>query len=380
MPRILAAFNAFKGGLSSAQANEAALQGVRQALPDAEIDACVVADGGDGTLEALVEGLGGFSTRVRCSDPLGRPIRAPIGFVDAGSTAVVEMARASGLALLKDSERNPLRTGSRGTGLLLRYAVRSGAKQVILGLGGSATNDAGIGLASVFGWKFLDRSDQPVSENGEGLLNLHRIVRPSQKLPPVRMMVACDVRNPLYGPQGAAHVYGPQKGATPTMVDALDQGLRRFARIVKRDLGMSIDRIPGGGAAGGLGVCLAALFEAPLKPGVDLIFEITGMDAKVRTSDLVLTGEGAFDTQSLQGKAPIGVSRLALRHGVPCFLFAGHLQEGNRQPDDSGVTATFPLSRRPATQEESLLHAKAWLRDSVREAVRAWDAGRRHQK
>jgi len=328
--RVLVAPDKFKGTMTAAEAAEAIAAGWRRGEPGAEILEIPMADGGEGTLDALVAGLGGKLRRASVSGPLGDPVEADYAVVRApgGPLGVVEMARASGLQLLSESRRDPKRATTRGTGELILAACRQGARRVLACIGGSATNDGGAGMAQALGVRLTDREGRDLRSGGAALLDLARIdmsgLDPAVKR--AEFVVATDVDNPLVGPQGASAVYGPQKGASPEDVALLDQALRHFAAIVHRDLGLDIRDIPGAGAAGGLGGGLIALLGAKLRPGVEVVMEAVHLSERLAGADLAITGEGAFDEQSLHGKAPAGVLRTAADLGVPAVVLCGRAE------------------------------------------------------
>jgi glycerate kinase len=328
--RVLIAPDKFKGTLSALEAADATARGWRRGDPSATLQVVPVADGGEGTMDALVAALDGSAIAHRATGPLGEPVDAAFGLVHAtdGLLGVVEMARASGLALVPQDRRDPTRTTTRGTGELILAACRRGAERVLVCVGGSATNDAGAGMAQALGFRLLDADGANVGSGGGELLRLDRIdatgVDPAIRT--VRFEAAVDVDNPLTGPAGASAVYGPQKGAGPADVDLLDRALARFALVVRRDLGMDVDGVPGAGAAGGMGAGLIAFLGARLRPGVDVVIDAIGLEDRIRAADLVVTGEGSFDAQSLRGKAPAGVLRAAARAGVPAVVLCGRAE------------------------------------------------------
>lgn len=334
--RVLLAPDKFKGTLTAPQVAAALATGWRRARPRDDLDEVPVADGGEGTLAALVAALDGEIRSARVTGPLGDPVDAEYGLVETpeGVEAVVEMARASGLDLIAPERRDPRRATTRGTGELILEAVRAGAEKALVCIGGSATNDAGAGVAQAIGIRLLDAEGRDLEPGGAALHRLARIDVGGMD-PGVRRLdvaVACDVDNPLTGPQGAAAVYGPQKGASPEDVAFLDRCLAVFAAVVRRDLGLDLREVPGAGAAGGLGAGLVAFLGAKLRNGFDLVAEAVGLVDRVRGADLVVTGEGRFDHQSLYGKAPAGVLRVAREAEVPAAVVAGQVEEGLEVP------------------------------------------------
>lgn len=328
--RILVAPDKFRGTLTAAEAASAIARGWRRVRPGDLLEEVPLADGGEGTLDALLAALGGERRTMRVSGPLGDEIEAAFGLAGgpAGPIGVVEMARASGLELVSTARRDPLRASTRGTGELILAALRAGAREVLVCLGGSATTDGGAGMAQALGVALLDAEGRPVGPGGIGLLQLARI--DATGLDPLaraaRVQAACDVDSPLTGPQGAAHVFGPQKGATREEILLLDRALGHLAAVVHRDLGIDVRGLPGAGAAGGLGAGLVAFLGARLRPGVQLVMEAVGLGRRIEAADLVLTGEGAFDASSLRGKVPAGVLEVARGAGVPVVVLCGRAE------------------------------------------------------
>jgi glycerate kinase len=377
--RVVVAPDKFRGSLSAAEAARALARGVREADPSAVVDEVPMADGGEGTVDALVAATGGTSREAVVSGPLGDPTRARFGLLGDGRTAVIEMATASGLALLPRDRRDPSRASTRGTGELLLEAVGAGARKVILGIGGSATNDGGAGLAQALGYRLLDRSGRELEPGGGALERLDRI-DPSgtdRRLSGVEIAVACDVDNPLCGPRGASAVYGPQKGADPDMVARLDRNLDHFASVVERDLGVSVRDLAGAGAAGGLGAGLVSFASARLEPGVALVIRAVGLADRLHKADLCLTGEGSVDASTAHGKTAVGVARLARSLGCPTLALAGTLGPGAEAVLGEGIDAVFSLCPGPVSLEQAVAHAAEWLERAASQAVRAFLAGRR---
>ncbi len=374
---ILAAPDSFKGSLSAARAARALAEGVRRVLPEEEVLEVPLADGGEGTVDALLASLGGKKVPARVQGPLGEPVEAFFGLMEDGRTAVVEMAAASGLPLVPPGKRDVLRASTFGTGELIRLALEAGAREIVVGLGGSATCDGGAGMARALGFSLLDKKGREIPPGGGALAFLEKIdsSRRHPALEGTRILGACDVANPLLGEKGAARVFAPQKGASPKEVELLEEGLRRLARVLRDQLGRDVADLPGAGAAGGLGAGLAGFLGASLEPGFELVARSVGLEEKVRAARLALTGEGRLDAQTSMGKAPQGVIRLAQKAGVPVFAFAGELAPGHEALFEQGLTSAFSLCPGPASLEESREKAQAWLAAAAERALRAWKAG-----
>jgi glycerate kinase len=326
--RITLAFDSFKGSLRSDEAANAFEEGLRTVLPDCEVRKAYVADGGEGTMEAIVRSLNGNIIEKTVNDPIGRNIKARYGIIDNGQTAVIEMAEASGLVLLKPKERNPMQTTTYGTGELIVDAIRRGCRKMLIGIGGSATNDGGTGMLSALGFRFLDEKGNVLYGRGSEL-NKIALIDTHQVLPELReceFIVACDVTAPLYGPNGAAYVFAPQKGADTEMVEALDKGLKNFAKAIKLFNGKDIAYMPGGGAAGGMGAGMCALLDARLGRGIDMVLDAIRFDEIIKGSDIVVTGEGKIDRQTSMGKTPSGILRRASNQNIPVIAIGGQVE------------------------------------------------------
>ena len=321
--RILIANDKFKGSLPAEKAGCHLKNGLKTAFPDAEFDICPIADGGEGTALAMTTALAGEWTRTPTLDAQGRPIEAPFGWVGSSATALMEMSAASGLAIVQDIELNPLKASTLGTGLLIDAALQKGARRILIGIGGSATNDGGLGVALALGYTFK-KAGRPFSPSLETLLDADQVEKPAA-LPACELIVACDVDNPLLGPRGATRVYGPQKGVRD--FTWFEQRLEHLADLARRDLGVDPRDIPGAGAAGGLGFGLMAFLGGRLVSGFDMVATQVGLEARVAAADLVVTGEGRLDEQSLQGKGPVGVARLARRLGKKIVGVAGSVDD-----------------------------------------------------
>lgn len=359
--RVLVCPDSFKGSLSSADAAEAIARGVEIGAGDGCVDVVRIplADGGEGTVDALVRSTGGEVRRVRVHDPLIREVDSFFGLLGDGSTAVVEMAAASGLHLLSDDERNPLTTSTSGTGELLLAAVEAGVSKIVVGIGGSATNDGGAGAMAALGARFLDSDGRNLPPGGAALAQLDRIDMSGFRFPldRVEVEVACDVTNPLTGPLGASAVFGPQKGATPEMVERLDVALARFAEVVKRDLGKDVADMPGAGAAGGLGAGLAAFLNARLRSGIEMVLDAARSDDALAGADLVITGEGRIDEQTAYGKTIGGVLKRSSKRGVPVVAVTGSIAGDLGPLYKAGLTAAFALTSSPMTVDYAMKHA-----------------------
>ncbi|TAK59211.1 MAG: glycerate kinase [Dehalococcoidia bacterium] len=325
--RVVVAPQEFKGSLTARQAADAIAAGVRDALPDAQIDVIPMSDGGAGIVDAMLAARGGELVTTRVHDPLMRPVDAAWGLLDGGKTAIIEMAAASGLVLLSEAERDPLVATTYGTGELVRAALDRGCRRMIVGVGGSATVDGGAGAMQALGARLIDAGGRDLPPGGGPLAQLVRIdaSRRDPRLAEAAIVVASDVTNMLCGPAGAAAVFGPQKGASPDGVRQLDEALRHFAAAVGRDLGVDVLDVPGGGAAGGLAAGLMAIAGATIRPGFDVLAEAVGLEAKIAAADLVITGEGHLDAQTAYGKTASGVARLARAHGKRVGAVAGRV-------------------------------------------------------
>ncbi len=381
--RVLIAPDKFKGSLTAPEAARALAAGVRAAAPDADCDLAPMADGGEGTTQALVEATGGRYLEASVTGPAGDPVRARFGLLGDGQTAVLEMANASGLGLIDASRRDPFRTTTRGTGELILRALDAGARRIILGIGGSATNDGGTGMAQALGLRLLDAEGAQLGPGGGPLAALDRIDASGRdpRLDGVELRVACDVDNPLVGPRGASAVFGPQKfdparPATPEQIGQLDANLGRWATVLARDLDRVVADHPGAGAAGGLGAGLLACAGGRLQPGIDLVIEAVGLADRMQAADLCLTGEGALDVQSASGKTVVGVARLARSAGVPTLALAGTIGPGAERALELGVTAYFSICPGPCTLEAAMRSAPELLQHTAEQAVRTFLAGR----
>lgn len=372
MTRYLCAPDSFKESLTAMEAARAMAQGIENADHDAEVRCLPMADGGEGTARALADATGGSMRAVPVHDPLGRPVEGHFGLLADGTTAVVETAEASGLALLEAKERNPLIASSYGTGELMLAAVRSGAKRIIVGLGGSATNDAGAGLLQALGVRLLDKNGNDLAHGGAALANLTTIdistMDPALKN--VAITAACDVTNPLTGPTGASAVFGPQKGASKDDVATLDAALAHFAQVIDSQLGVAVNDVPGAGAAGGIGAALKGFLNAEFRPGIAIVIEQSGLDAAAQWADVVFTGEGSIDFQTKFGKTPAGVAETAKRHGKPVIAVAGHIGTGIDELHEVGIDAVFGIAPGAASLSELLADAAANVTRTTEQIVR----------
>jgi glycerate kinase len=348
-------------------------------FPDANLVVLPVADGGEGTVRALVQASGGKTVTTRVMGPLERPVNATWGTLGDGTTGVIEMAAASGLPLIRRHERNPARTTTFGTGELIRHALDMGLRRLIIGIGGSATNDGGAGMAAALGARFLDAEGRTLPLGGLALRRLDRIdtTHLDPRVNDLEVEVASDVNNPLTGPTGASHVYGPQKGADASMVQELDAALDRYARVVLRDLGVDVCTIPGAGAAGGLGAGLIAFLGATLRPGVDIVFEALRLESHIAGANLVITGEGRIDRQDLYGKAPMAVAQRAHAHGVPCIALAGSTGRDYHVVYDHGLDAVIGTVNRPMPLDRAVAEGPRLVAEAAMRACRLLTVGMR---
>lgn len=362
--KIVIAPDSYKESLSALEVAEEIEAGFREVLPDAEYLKFPMADGGEGTVAAMVASTGGSLLEVEVTGPLGEPVKACYGLSGDGKTAIIEMAAASGLTLVAANLRNPLKTTTFGTGELIKAALDAGARHLVIGIGGSATNDGGAGMLQALGVNLLDQYDLEIGFGGGNLAHLERIdircIDP--RLKACKIEVACDVNNPLTGPKGASRIFGPQKGATSEMMAQLDDNLIRYAYLISRDLGVQVDSVPGAGAAGGMGAALLAFFGAKLRPGIEIVVETVGLESIIKDADLVITGEGRIDSQSIHGKTPIGVAAVAKRYGKPVIGIAGSLSNDVGVVHEYGIDAVFSVLSQVGTLEEALTHAAANVR------------------
>jgi glycerate kinase len=366
--RIVIAPDSYKESLTALEVATEIEAGFREIFPEAEYLKLPMADGGEGTVAAMVAATGGTLVEVEVTGPLGNPVTACYGLTGDGKTAVIEMAAASGLDLVAPNLRNPLITTTFGTGELIKAALDEGARRLIIGIGGSATNDGGAGMLQALGVILQDQAGRPLGFGGGQLANLERIDLSSMdpRLKTCRIEVACDVNNPLTGPKGASAVFGPQKGATPEMVAELDANLCHYAALINRDLGQHVASVPGAGAAGGMGAALLAFLGAKLRPGIEIVMEAVGLENYVEEADLVITGEGRIDSQTVNGKTPIGVARMAKRYGKPVIGIAGCLASDAAVVHGHGIDAVFSVLCQAGTVEEALRNAALNVRTASR--------------
>jgi glycerate kinase len=375
--KIVVAPQGFKGSLDATEVAQAIARGVRKVFPSAEIKILPVADGGEGTVRALVQASGGHTVTTRVMGPLERPVNATWGVLGGGEIGVIEMAAASGLPLIRRDERNPARTTTFGTGELIRHALDLGMRRLIIGIGGSATNDGGAGMAAALGVRFLDEAGHGLPLGGAALSRLDRI--DASGLDPrvvgLQVEVACDVNNPLTGPTGASHIYGPQKGADARMAYELDCALERYASVLERDVGKLVRDVSGSGAAGGLGAGLIAFLGAELKSGVDIVFNAIGLRKHLQNADLVITGEGRIDRQDLYGKAPMAVAQHARALGVPSIAIAGSTGRDYHVVYEHGLDAVIGTINRPMPLDRAVAEAPRLIAEAAMRACRLVTVG-----
>jgi glycerate kinase len=370
--RIVIAPQSLKGSLTAAEAGHAIAAGTRTVFPEAALDIVPVADGGEGTVQALVDATGGKIVQQTVTGPLGTPVAAFFGLLGDGRTAAIEMAASAGLPLVPPDQRDPRITTTYGVGELILAALDAGRRHFIIGIGGSATNDGGAGMAQALGAALLTSDNKAIARGGAALATLSSISIESldPRIQECTVQVACDVTNPLYGPTGASAVYGPQKGATPEMVAQLDAALAHYAQIVERDLGSDVSKVPGSGAAGGLGAGLLTFLHATLRPGAQIVLEAVQLEEHLRTADLVITAEGQLDSQTAYGKSVGAVAGLAKRYGLPVVALAGGLGDGYEVVYSLGVDAVAVLPSGPMTLPYAMEHAAALTSDSTERALR----------
>jgi glycerate kinase len=379
--KVVIAPQGFKGNLTALQVSRAIDHGIRRVVPDVVTSLVPMADGGEGTTQALVDALGGEMIPVAVTDPMGGHVLAHWGFLGDGVTAVIEMAAASGLSLVPPQKRNPLLATTYGTGELIRHALEKGCRKFIIGIGGSATNDGGAGMAQALGARLLDAKGEAITFGGGALSSLEHIDISTldSRLADCDILLACDVDNPLCGPRGASYVYGPQKGATREMVAQLDKALSHYADVIKRDLGIDIRDVPGAGAAGGLGAGLMVFLKARLLPGVEVIIQATGLIEHLKGANLVFTGEGRIDSQTACGKTPVGVARRAKEFGLPVIAIAGEIGDGYQAVFKQGIDSVFSIARGPISLSQSLSMAEELTADTAERAMRLFICGRQLQ-
>ncbi len=375
--KIIVAPQSLKGSLTASETGQAIAQGVLDIYPEAEIEVVPVADGGEGTTQVLIEATGGQLIHKEVTGPLGKPVQAFFGLLGDGQTAVIEMAASSGLPLLPVEQRNPRLTTTFGVGELILAALDHGCRHMIIGIGGSATNDGGAGMVQALGARLSDAHNDELSLGGAALATLAHIDTHlmDNRLHHCTFVVACDVTNPLYGPTGASAIYGPQKGATPAMVAELDAALTRYAEIIERDLGMAVHTIPGSGAAGGLGAGLLAFLHAQLRPGAQIVLETVLLEERLRTADLVITAEGQLDGQTAYGKSVGAVASMAKKYNLPVLVIAGSLDENEQDLYKLGFAGLAVLPSGPMTLEYAMQHAAHLTRLATARTLHIFKAG-----
>ncbi len=370
--KIVIAPQAFKGSLSALQAADAIAKGALRVFPDARLVRVPVADGGDGTLDALVNATSGTFHEAKVLGPLGSPIDARWGVLGDGGTAVVEAAQACGLTLLSNDERNPLITSTYGVGELIKQALDAGHRKMFIGLGGSSTNDGAAGLAMALGARLLDADAKPIAQGGQALLNLATIdlIGIDPRLQETEIIVVADVTNTLCGPAGAAATFGPQKGASPEDVATLDSALGHLASIIERDIGVDVMDLPGGGAAGGMGAGLVAFLGAKIEWGADIVCDAVGLDAHLIDADVVITGEGRLDWQTAYNKAPVAVARRATARSIPVLGVAGSLGPGWKSLYKEGFTVLSGMASKSVSMDDAIAAPEAHLTNATARGLR----------
>ena len=372
--RVVVAIDSFKGSMSSLEAGEAISNGIKKAHKDAEVEIRPLADGGEGTVEALSIGMGGRLINVDVTGPVGRKVRAVYGIVDSSKTAIIEMSQAAGITLVSGDERNPLYTTTFGVGELIKDAINKGCRHFVVGIGGSATNDCGIGMLQALGYEFLDKEGNKVGFGASGVRDIVSIKDENviKELSECYFRVACDVNNPLCGDLGCSAIYGPQKGATQEMVADMDGWLKNYSKIVKEKYPTADSEYPGTGAAGGLGYAFFNFTNSKLESGIKIVLDETKLEEYVKDADIVVTGEGRLDHQTVMGKAPVGVANIAKKYNKKVIAFSGSVTEDAGVCNEHGIDAFFPILRRIVTLEEAMQTdtAKQNLTDTAEQVFR----------
>lgn len=370
--KIVIAPDSYKGSLTAKAVADSIERGIKKIYEKANTIKIPMADGGEGTVQSLVDGTEGKIIKVKVKGPLLKEVEAFYGILGDGKTAVIEMAAASGLLLVTKEERNPLKTTTYGTGQLIKNALDMGCRNIIIGIGGSSTNDGGAGMAAALGIKLLDQRGKNIGFGGECLAKLHTINvnNMDPRMKECKITIACDVDNPLCGLNGASHVFGPQKGADEKMIKILDDNLSNYAYVIKKDLNIEIKNVPGAGAAGGLGGGLLAFFNAKLKSGIDIVIETTNLEEIIKDADLVITGEGMIDYQTAFGKTPFGVARVARKYNIPVIAIAGGIGKDSEKLYDKGFTSIFSIVDRPMQLEEAIENASILLEKATERIMR----------
>ena len=372
--KVAVAIDSFKGSLSTFQSGEAVTEGVRRVYEDAEVTVCPLADGGEGTVAAIVAGCGGEMRSVSATGPLGEKITCEYGLISKTGTAVIEMSAAAGITLVPPEKRDPMVTTTYGVGELIADAIRNGCRKFIIGIGGSATNDGGVGMLTALGFKFLDKKGASISYGAIGLRDLCEI-KTEDALPELsecEFRIACDVKNPLCGDNGCSAIYGPQKGATPETVKLMDGWLKNYAELTKKTIKNADDLRPGSGAAGGMGFALMSYLGGKPESGIELVINVTGIEEILKNADVVVTGEGRLDGQSCMGKAPIGIARAAKKYGKPVLAFSGCVTDDARECNQNGIDAFFPILKAPCSLSDAMNieNASKNLADTAEQAFR----------
>jgi len=377
MNKIVIAPDSYKGCLSALDVTNAIEGAILEFYPEINVVKVPIADGGEGTVDALVAATNGKLMFSEVLDPLGEKIVAKWGILGDGTSAVIEMASASGLPLIPKEKRNPYITSTFGTGQLIMSALDENCKKIVIGIGGSATNDGGVGMAKALGAKFFDSSGKELNDGGYALQKLNKIdiSNIDPRIKNTEILVACDVDNPLCGPRGASAVYGPQKGATPEMILELDKALLNFSEIAQKTVGKDVKNIAGAGAAGGLGAGLMFFTEASLMPGVELVLEVTNFNSLVEDADLVITGEGNTDFQTVFGKAPVGVAKAAKKYNIPVICISGGLGEGYESVFEKGIDAIVSISSGPVSLDECMLNGATMLQSATKRLIKILQVG-----
>ncbi|MGI5896488.1 MAG: glycerate kinase [Oscillospiraceae bacterium] len=375
MKKVICIPDSFKGTLSSSEICEIMSDAVKRRFPGCETVSVPVADGGEGSVDCFLSALGGEKIAIKVTGPFGRMVDAYYGLIDGGKTAVVEMAACAGLPLVGE-QKDPRKATTYGVGELMLDAAKRGCKKMIVGLGGSATNDGGTGAAAAVGVRFYNAAGEPFIPAGGTLKEIARIdaSQKSDAFSGIEIVTMCDIDNPFYGENGAAYIFGPQKGADEAMVRELDDGLRHLCGVIERDLGMGLKDVPGGGAAGAMGAGMIAFFGSRLQMGIETVLDTVGFDDLLNGADAVFTGEGKMDSQSLRGKVVIGVAKRAGRKNVPVIVVAGGAEEGIDRAYDMGVTAVFSINRLPQDFSVSREHSRENMAFAMDNILRLWKA------